>query len=410
MSCPTQALPDTFPHDLSESEISFYANDNMELKSEPVSEPTTPQESIPTTVSRISFSDIIYKQDTTTCSDNIEMLSWTQKHPQNWSTLEVLDWLYYVAEAKNLDVAKLRGEQFNSVTGKELCEMTLSQFIERDPEYGQQFYEMFRRLVNEAQFITPQQSEANLETSTQFADLVNALLSTSSSEDCMDTDETSRMLDNNIVTVYDDTEGTPKVNIGGEWYDIYDDPSLFPSDTTPCPNWTDSGYISGDSEIGSDHGQNDMSLSSVFSDEEMVEVAPSKKKPVNRKRNSSSVSNDSGIVEHEQEGERKKCNRGRKVGQSSKGNHLWEFIRDLLKDSAFNPTLLRWEDKETGVFRFVQSEAVAQMWGRKKNNTSMTYEKLSRAMRYYYKRGILDRVDGRRLVYKFGPNSHGWKD
>lgn len=53
------------------------------------------------------------------------------------------------------------------------------------------------------------------------------------------------MLDNNIVTVYDDTEGTPKVNIGGEWYDIYDDPSLFPSDTTPCPNWTDSGYISG---------------------------------------------------------------------------------------------------------------------------------------------------------------------
>lgn len=34
----------------------------MELKSEPVSEPTTPQESIPTTVSRISFSDIIYKQ------------------------------------------------------------------------------------------------------------------------------------------------------------------------------------------------------------------------------------------------------------------------------------------------------------------------------------------------------------
>jgi hypothetical protein len=120
----------------------------------------------------------------------MDMLSWTQKHPQNWSTLEVLDWLYYVAEAKNLDVAKLRGEKFNSVTGKELCEMTLGQFMERDPEYGQQFYEMFRRLVNEAQFITPQQSEASLDTSTQFAELVNALLSTSS-EDCMDTDETS---------------------------------------------------------------------------------------------------------------------------------------------------------------------------------------------------------------------------
>ncbi|XP_033123472.1 ETS-related transcription factor Elf-3-like isoform X2 [Anneissia japonica] len=102
--------------------------------------------------------------------------------------------------------------------------------------------------------------------------------------------------------------------------------------------------------------------------------------------------------------------RGRGRREGMKGNHLWEFIRDLLKNNACCPKYIRWEDKEQGVFRFVNSEAVARMWGRKKNNPGMTYEKLSRAMRYYYRREILERVDGRRLVYKFGKNASGWKE
>ncbi|KAG8438323.1 hypothetical protein GDO86_008851 [Hymenochirus boettgeri] len=93
-----------------------------------------------------------------------------------------------------------------------------------------------------------------------------------------------------------------------------------------------------------------------------------------------------------------------------RGTHLWEFIRDILLMPERNPGLIKWEDRSEGVFRFLKSEAVAQLWGRKKNNSSMTYEKLSRAMRYYYKREILERVDGRRLVYKFGKNARGWKE
>ncbi|KAJ0029674.1 hypothetical protein NQD34_004671 [Periophthalmus magnuspinnatus] len=92
------------------------------------------------------------------------------------------------------------------------------------------------------------------------------------------------------------------------------------------------------------------------------------------------------------------------------GIHLWEFIRDILIDPERNPGLIKWEDRREGVFRFLKSEAVAQLWGKKKNNSSMTYEKLSRAMRYYYKREILERVDGRRLVYKFGRNARGWRE
>ncbi|PVD33383.1 hypothetical protein C0Q70_04638 [Pomacea canaliculata] len=84
-----------------------------------------------------------------------------------------------------------------------------------------------------------------------------------------------------------------------------------------------------------------------------------------------------------------------------KNQHLWEFIYETLLNPLYNPQYLRWENQREGVFRFVQSEAVAQLWGSRKNNENMTYEKLSRAMRHYYKRGILERVEGRRLVYKF---------
>ncbi|XP_067271273.1 ETS-related transcription factor Elf-3 [Pseudorasbora parva] len=99
----------------------------------------------------------------------------------------------------------------------------------------------------------------------------------------------------------------------------------------------------------------------------------------------------------------------KKSKHAPRGTHLWEFIRDILIHPEQNQGLMKWEDRRDGVFKFLKSEAVAQLWGQKKKNSSMTYEKLSRAMRYYYKREILERVDGRRLVYKFGKNSTGWR-
>ena len=64
-----------------------------------------------------------------------------------------------------------------------------------------------------------------------------------------------------------------------------------------------------------------------------------------------------------------------------KTGRLWEFIRDLLKNPEYCPSLVRWENPGEGHFRFVNSEKVAQLWGQIKGNPRMTYEKLSRAMR-----------------------------
>ncbi|XP_046380171.1 ETS homologous factor-like isoform X4 [Haliotis rufescens] len=106
---------------------------------------------------------------------------------------------------------------------------------------------------------------------------------------------------------------------------------------------------------------------------------------------------------------------GRKKGQTSKVLHLWEFIRDLLKDPKFNGSIIQWENREEGVFRVVKSSEVATLWGqKKKNKKEMTYEKMSRSMRYSRKEGYfidLPKNSGypKKLCFRFGPKSTGWQ-
>jgi len=45
-----------------------------------------------------------------------------------------------------------------------------------------------------------------------------------------------------------------------------------------------------------------------------------------------------------------------------------------------------------GEFRVVRPEALARLWGQRKNRPHMTYDKLSRALRYYYERNIITKV------------------
>merc|ERR1712142_383142 len=88
---------------------------------------------------------------------------------------------------------------------------------------------------------------------------------------------------------------------------------------------------------------------------------------------------------------------------------LWEFVRDLLHIEKYNPSVIRWENVDEGEFRIVDSVMVSQLWAAVRGNKRMNFEKLSRAMRYYYKYKIFEIAPNKRLVYKFGPRATGWK-
>ncbi|XP_009271216.2 PREDICTED: SAM pointed domain-containing Ets transcription factor [Aptenodytes forsteri] len=76
--------------------------------------------------------------------------------------------------------------------------------------------------------------------------------------------------------------------------------------------------------------------------------------------------------------------------------HLWQFLKELLLKphnyGRFIPCIFKIED----------SAQVARLWGIRKNRPAMNYDKLSRSIRQYYKKGIIRKPDiSQRLVYQF---------
>lgn len=93
---------------------------------------------------------------------------------------------------------------------------------------------------------------------------------------------------------------------------------------------------------------------------------------------------------------------GRNQGHRNGNNgqiQLWQFLLELLTDASCRDCI-QWTGHESE-FKMLDPEGVAKLWGLRKNKPTMNYEKLSRALRYYYDGDMIAKVHGKRFVYKY---------
>ncbi|XP_028329215.1 ETS domain-containing transcription factor ERF-like [Gouania willdenowi] len=77
---------------------------------------------------------------------------------------------------------------------------------------------------------------------------------------------------------------------------------------------------------------------------------------------------------------------------------LWHFLLELLGRGEGGA--ISWGG-EWGEFIIRDPERLARLWGERKGKPHMNYDKLSRALRYYYNKHILHKTKGKRFTYKF---------
>ncbi|KAM8870990.1 ETS domain-containing transcription factor ERF-like isoform 3-T3 [Spinachia spinachia] len=88
--------------------------------------------------------------------------------------------------------------------------------------------------------------------------------------------------------------------------------------------------------------------------------------------------------------------------ESSPGSRqiqLWHFILELLQKEEYQG-VIAWQG-DYGEFVIKDPDEVARLWGLRKCKPHMNYDKLSRALRYYYNKRILHKTKGKRFTYKF---------
>lgn len=86
------------------------------------------------------------------------------------------------------------------------------------------------------------------------------------------------------------------------------------------------------------------------------------------------------------------------------------FLAKLIDNNYYNPSVLKWIDEDKGIFKVTNKEELARLWAKATQNDKMTYDKLSRAIRYHNKSTYDFIHDSRKLVYRFGEAFTTWRN
>ena len=79
------------------------------------------------------------------------------------------------------------------------------------------------------------------------------------------------------------------------------------------------------------------------------------------------------------------------IGDKIVATWLWEFLLELLADDSCR-SIITWSNENRMEFKIKVPDEVAKRWGQFKRTRTMTYDKLSRALRFYYSKGIIQKV------------------
>ncbi|CAL1541853.1 unnamed protein product [Lymnaea stagnalis] len=279
--------------------------------------------------------------------------------PMQWTAPEVKAWLKFCVEEFSL--SPICVDKFD-MNGKALCLLTRKDFMERSPHAGDVLYNAFQRHRQHegleyqgTVFTSPQIATANshsnglLGVSQPHGIRQQAFISILPQLGSNISDTSSAETLNNSQILSKKEDGMPQ--------------GVPTSMLSPAPS--EKGASDSDS-CNNDHGQSPQNIDLKMDDDSICDVAFDPSNP-----------NEDGVC-----------------------RLLWEFIYQLLQDKTYTD-LVCWESADELMFRINNPTKLAEFWGQQKNRSNMTYEKLSRALRYYYKMEIIKKVPGKRLTYQF---------